>query len=86
MLSTWRQKHTRWPPVICVLRRRLSNGYHGDPKRKCRCAPLQVQRYRERISGPLLDRIEIHLEVGALTYHEMAGIEPGERIAPFEHS
>ena len=54
-------------------------GYHGDPKRECRCAPLQVQRYRERISGPLLDRIDIHLEVGAVTYHEMAGKELGER-------
>ncbi len=53
-------------------------GYHGDPKRECRCAPLQVQRYRERISGPLLDRIDIHLEVGSVTYHEMAGKELGE--------
>jgi magnesium chelatase family protein len=53
-------------------------GYHGDPKRECRCSPLQVQRYRERISGPLLDRIDIHLEVGAVTYNEMSGKELGE--------
>ncbi|MHA3770519.1 YifB family Mg chelatase-like AAA ATPase [Verrucomicrobiota bacterium sgz303538] len=53
-------------------------GYHGDPKRECRCSPLQVQRYRERISGPLLDRIDIHLEVGAVSYQEMAGKELGE--------
>ena len=39
---------------------------------------MQVQRYRERISSPLLDRIDIHLEVGAVIYQEMAGKELGE--------
>jgi magnesium chelatase family protein len=53
-------------------------GYFGDPKRECRCSHLQVQRYRERISGPLLDRIDIHLEVGAVTYNEMSSKEAGE--------
>jgi magnesium chelatase family protein len=40
-------------------------GYFGDLKRECRCGPLQVQRYRQRISGPLLDRIDLHIEVRA---------------------
>ncbi|MGH7498337.1 MAG: YifB family Mg chelatase-like AAA ATPase [Gemmatimonadales bacterium] len=41
-------------------------GYHGDLRKSCRCAPLEVERYRSRISGPLLDRIDIHLEVPAV--------------------
>jgi magnesium chelatase family protein len=46
-------------------------GYHGDPKRECRCSPTQVQRYRQRISGPLLDRIDLHIEVPAVGIQEM---------------
>ncbi|HEY8902312.1 MAG TPA: ATP-binding protein, partial [Chthoniobacterales bacterium] len=38
-------------------------GYFGDPKRECRCSPREVENYRNRISGPLLDRIDIHVEV-----------------------
>jgi magnesium chelatase family protein len=38
-------------------------GYQGDPQRTCRCGPGRVQRYRERLSGPLLDRIDLHIEV-----------------------
>ncbi len=53
-------------------------GYFGDPKRECRCSPLQVSRYRDRISGPLLDRIDIHLEVPAVQYRDMASAQPGE--------
>jgi magnesium chelatase family protein len=53
-------------------------GFFGDRKRECRCSPIQVQRYRERISGPLLDRIDIHLEVGAVSYDEMSGKDLGE--------
>ncbi len=53
-------------------------GYFGDPKRECRCSPVQVQRYRDRISGPLLDRIDIHLEVPAVQYQEMASNEAAE--------
>ena len=53
-------------------------GYFGDPKRECRCSPLDVQRYRDRISGPLLDRIDIHVEVPAVQYREMSSNVPGE--------
>ncbi len=44
-------------------------GYLGDPKKACRCTSEQVQRYRGRLSGPLLDRIDLHLEVPALAKH-----------------
>lgn len=46
-------------------------GYLGDAKRECRCAPSQIQRYRNRISGPLLDRIDIHVEAPALSLTEL---------------
>ena len=47
-------------------------GYFGDLKRECRCGPSQVQRYRQRISGPLLDRIDLHIEVPSIEYRDMA--------------
>ncbi len=53
-------------------------GFFGDPRRECRCSPLQVERYRDRISGPLLDRIDIHVEVPAVQYREMSSNEPAE--------
>jgi magnesium chelatase family protein len=47
-------------------------GYFGDLKRECRCGPVHVQRYRQRISGPLLDRIDLHIEVPAVEYRDVA--------------
>jgi magnesium chelatase family protein len=48
-------------------------GYSGDSLHSCSCGPLVIERYRSRISGPLLDRIDIHLEVPALAYGELVG-------------
>ncbi|NLG35008.1 MAG: YifB family Mg chelatase-like AAA ATPase [Lentisphaerae bacterium] len=56
-------------------------GHFGDPKRQCRCTPIQMQRYRNKISGPLLDRIDIHVEVPAMEYQELASMEKGESSA-----
>ncbi|HUK82604.1 MAG TPA: YifB family Mg chelatase-like AAA ATPase [Verrucomicrobiae bacterium] len=53
-------------------------GFYGDPKRECRCSPNMITKYRNRISGPLLDRIDIHVEVPAVKYKEMAGEATGE--------
>ncbi len=53
-------------------------GYAGDPAHACLCAPQAVQRYRARVSGPLLDRIDIHLEVPAIPYRDLAGGPPAE--------
>ena len=47
-------------------------GYLGDPVHVCSCTPLMIQRYRSRISGPLLDRIDIHIEVPAVKYRDLA--------------
>ncbi|MEP6777819.1 MAG: YifB family Mg chelatase-like AAA ATPase [Chthoniobacterales bacterium] len=53
-------------------------GYFGDLKRECRCGPLQVQRYRQRISGPLLDRIDLHIEVPAVDYRDISSTRAEE--------
>ena len=47
-------------------------GYLGDPSHRCHCAPMLVERYLSRLSGPLLDRIDIHLEVPAVAYRDLA--------------
>jgi len=56
-------------------------GYSGDPKHECRCTPLQIQNYRNKISGPLLDRIDIHIEVPTVRYQDLASIGTGEPSA-----
>ena len=56
-------------------------GYFGDPTHECRCAAPMIQRYRNRISGPLLDRIDIHVEVPAVRYQELAAPAHGENSA-----
>ena len=56
-------------------------GYFGDLKRECRCSPTQVQRYRQRISGPLLDRIDLHIEVPSVDYREISS-ERAEESSP----
>ena len=53
-------------------------GYFTDPYHECRCTPLQIQHYRAKISGPLLDRIDIHIEVPALKYDELKSVQPAE--------
>ncbi|HVF48824.1 MAG TPA: YifB family Mg chelatase-like AAA ATPase [Pyrinomonadaceae bacterium] len=51
-------------------------GFWNDPTRECRCTPLQIQRYVGRISGPLLDRIDIHIDVPAVRFKELRGEGP----------
>ncbi len=53
----------------------------GDPRRNCRCSAPQIQRYRNRISGPLLDRIDLHVEVPAVRYADLATVGRGEPSA-----
>src|SRR3989442_7256913 len=52
-------------------------GYFGDPHHSCSCAPLGVQRYLARVSGPLLDRIDLHLEIPAVEYRPVAHQDGG---------
>jgi magnesium chelatase family protein len=53
-------------------------GFHGHPNGKCRCTPDIVRRYQGRISGPLLDRIDMQMPVGSLSPAELADQAPGE--------
>jgi magnesium chelatase family protein len=56
-------------------------GFFGDSTRECHCTPMQIQRYVSKISGPLLDRIDIHIEVPAVRYKELRGNEEIESSA-----
>lgn len=51
-------------------------GFWNDPTRECRCTPLQIQRYVGRISGPLMDRIDIHVDVPAVRFKDLTGSAP----------
>ena len=53
-------------------------GYYGDPLHKCTCTPGQISRYLSKISGPLLDRIDIHCEIQAVPFSELSKMKPGE--------
>jgi magnesium chelatase family protein len=57
-------------PCVC--------GFLTDPQKECICTPLQIQRYRSKVSGPLLDRIDIQVEVPGLRYQELASKDAGE--------
>jgi magnesium chelatase family protein len=56
-------------------------GYYGDQARECTCTPVQIQRYQGRLSGPLLDRIDMHVEVPAVKIREMEKGENGASSA-----
>ena len=53
-------------------------GYYGDSQKPCSCAPVTVTKYQKRISGPLLDRIDIHIEVPRVDYEKLSGDRVGE--------
>jgi len=53
-------------------------GFYGDPRRPCTCTPNQINNYRSRISGPLLDRIDIQIQVPAVHFEHLAGQEDGQ--------
>jgi magnesium chelatase family protein len=57
-------------------------GFMGDPKRECTCSFLQIQRYRSKISGPLMDRIDLHLEVPSVPYKDLS--KPANGISSAE--
>ena len=56
-------------------------GYYGDPTHNCVCTPGQIQRYMNKISGPLLDRIDIHCEIQAVPFAQLSQMRPGEPSA-----
>jgi len=56
-------------------------GYLGHPTRACTCSPSQINRYRQRISGPLLDRFDLHVHVPPVDKDELSAMRPGEASA-----
>lgn len=56
-------------------------GYYGDSRRQCTCTPADINRYRSRVSGPLLDRIDIQVEVAGVDYDKLSSVEKGETSA-----
>lgn len=56
-------------------------GHYGDPTHQCTCTPAQVHRYKDKISGPLLDRIDIQTEIQAVPYEQLKDMNPGESSA-----
>jgi len=64
--------------VLVVASNPCPCGYYGDKIRECQCAPQQIQRYNGKVSGPLLDRIDLHLEVAAVPFKEISDERQGE--------
>ena len=56
-------------------------GYYGDTERACTCPPSAVARYSKKVSGPLLDRIDIHVDVPRVNYEKLAADRPSEASA-----
>ena len=56
-------------------------GNYGNPNQECTCSPSQIRRYLGKISGPLLDRIDIHVEVPNVKYHDLSADRTGEKSA-----
>ncbi|HYW79069.1 MAG TPA: YifB family Mg chelatase-like AAA ATPase [Thermoguttaceae bacterium] len=56
-------------------------GFRGDTRRNCHCSPVQIERYMSKISGPLLDRIDLHIEVPAVPFRDLSGGQPGTSSA-----
>jgi len=54
-------------------------GYHGDNTHECTCSPAQIQKYMSRLSGPLMDRIDIHIEVPSVNFKELSAEASGEK-------
>jgi magnesium chelatase family protein len=67
--------------MLCGSMNPCPCGYHGDPGRSCRCTPVDIQRYHARLSGPLLDRIDIQIVVPAVKYQELTRGAAGESSA-----
>jgi magnesium chelatase family protein len=72
--------HARFParPLMVAAMNPCACGWLGHPKRGCRCGPRELQRYAARVSGPVLDRLDLQIEVTPLTSDELMAAAPGE--------
>ena len=65
--------------ILCASMNPCPCGNFGSKDKTCTCTPAQIRRYRSKISGPLLDRIDLQVEVDAVRYEELAGDSEGEK-------
>ncbi len=82
VVTVSRAKNTFTYPAKFILVAALNPcpcGYYGDGTRRCVCTPTQIFKYQKKISGPLLDRIDLHIEVPRLPYEKMAGVPNAEK-------
>ena len=68
-------------PVLVFRPQGCPCGFQGHPKKRCTCTPRQIKNYHAKISGPLLDRIDIHVEVPAVDFRELRSGREGESSA-----
>ena len=54
-------------------------GYFGDPEHECKCTPSQIEKYMSKISGPIMDRIDIHIKMNPVKFDELKSISTGEK-------
>ncbi|MBO5098777.1 MAG: YifB family Mg chelatase-like AAA ATPase [Clostridia bacterium] len=54
-------------------------GYFGDPEHECKCTPTQIEKYMSKISGPIMDRIDIHIKMNPVKFEELKSMETGEK-------
>ncbi|MCM2267397.1 MAG: YifB family Mg chelatase-like AAA ATPase [Elusimicrobiales bacterium] len=86
-LEAWRVTVSRVKESVCYPARFMllaamnpcPCGYLGHPSRECSCTPVQVHRYRAKISGPILDRIDLHVQLSAVKYADWEALPKGER-------
>ncbi len=76
-------RHVRFPArfQLVAAMNPCPCGYLGHPGGRCRCTPATIDRYRHKLSGPLLDRVDLMLETGSLTAEELQQAPPGESSA-----
>ncbi len=77
----WFSRHSSFTSRISCYMHACACGFNGDATRECRCSPAMIQRYLGKISGPLLDRIDIHVEVPAVPFKELRGESGAESSA-----
>lgn len=84
VITVSRAKYTVQYPASFMLVASMNPcpcGYYGHPTRPCTCTPGAVARYMNKISGPLLDRIDLHVEIEPVAFDDMASTEPAESSA-----
>jgi len=62
----------------------MNKHYYNHPEKECTCSASVVQKYINRISGPLLDRIDIHLEVTPVNFDKLSSVQPGEKSSEIQ--